>query len=78
MTTLGKLQPRQSGRIVGIQSDGAFGAVSGRLMAMGLLPGALVRVVDVAPLGDPMLVQLDGCRMSLRKAEAEALNVETE
>jgi len=39
-------------------------------------PGAQVEVLGVAPLGDPIMVQLDGCRLSLRKAEAEALTIE--
>lgn len=74
MTTLGKLQPRQSARIVSVNAPNA---TTGRLLAMGLLPGTTVRVLGVAPLGDPMMVQLDGCRMSLRKADAEALTIET-
>jgi len=73
MTTLGKLQPRQTGRIVSVEADGP---VAGRLLALGLLPGTTVRVLGVAPLGDPIMVQLDGFRMSLRKAEAEQLTVD--
>ncbi len=73
MTTLGKLRPSQSGRIVSVQGNDA---ITGRLLALGLLPGANVRVLGVAPLGDPMMVQLDGCRMSLRKVEAESLTIE--
>jgi ferrous iron transport protein A len=42
---------------------------------MGFLPGAVVRVVGEAPFGDPILVDLDGWRVSLRRAEAAALEV---
>ena len=73
MTTLNQLLPRQTGRIVSIHR---VGSVTGRLLAMGLLPGVLIRVVGVAPLGDPMMVQFDGCRLSLRLEEAAALIVE--
>jgi ferrous iron transport protein A len=67
------MKKHQSGRIISIR---AAGSLTGRLMAMGLLPGATVQVLGVAPLGDPMLVQLEGCRMSLRRSEAESLTIE--
>ncbi|QNN25340.1 ferrous iron transport protein A [Planctomycetales bacterium ZRK34] len=67
------MKKNQSGRIASIR---AAGSLTGRLMAMGLLPGAKVQVLGVAPLGDPMLVQLEGCRMSLRRSEAESLTIE--
>lgn len=51
-------------------------AVSQRLMALGFLPGAAVRVVQVAPFGDPITVELDGWRISLRRAEASTLSVQ--
>lgn len=73
MTTLNQMKTRQSGRIVSIRPDGP---ITGRLMAMGLLPGAIIQVLGVAPLGDPIMVQLDGSRLSIRKAEAEALTVQ--
>jgi ferrous iron transport protein A len=41
-----------------------------RLLAMGLLPGTEVTVVQVAPLGDPVEVEFRGMRLSLRKADA--------
>ncbi len=47
-----------------------------RLLAMGLLPGTTVQVVQVAPLGDPVEIEFNGMRLSLRKADASALEVE--
>lgn len=41
-----------------------------RLLEMGLTPGALVRVVGRAPLGDPLELEVRGYRLSLRRAEA--------
>ncbi len=73
MMTLDQLLPRRTGRIVSIRSGGP---VTGRLLAMGLLPGVLIHVVGVAPLGDPMMVQFGGCRLSLRLEEAATLTVE--
>lgn len=46
-----------------------------RLLAMGLLPGTEVAVVQVAPLGDPVEIAFGGMRLSLRKADAAAVTV---
>jgi len=42
---------------------------------MGLLPGTEIRVVQVAPLGDPVEVEFRGMRLSLRKADAASVLV---
>lgn len=49
--------------------------ISLRLMEMGLVPGTDVRVVSVAPLGDPLEIELRGYRLSLRRNEAERVEV---
>ena len=46
-----------------------------RLLEMGLTPGALVRVVGRAPLGDPLEVEVRGYRLSLRHSEAARVAV---
>ena len=51
------------------------GPLTQRLLAMGFLPGTRLRVVQVAPFGDPITVELDGWRVSLRLREADALLV---
>ena len=51
------------------------GALTQRLLAMGFLPGTRVRVVQIAPFGDPITVELDGWRVSIRLREAEALQL---
>jgi ferrous iron transport protein A len=48
-----------------------------RLLEMGLTKGAACTLVRFAPLGDPMEVEVRGYRLSLRKAEAEGVFVET-
>ena len=46
-----------------------------RLLAMGLLPGTEVAVIQVAPLGDPVEIEFGGLRLSLRKRDAAAVPV---
>ena len=52
------------------------GAVKRRIMDMGLTKGVEVYVRKVAPLGDPMELNLRGYELSLRKADAEMIEVE--
>lgn len=49
---------------------------SQRLLAMGLLPGTEVKVLQLAPLGDPVEIEFNGMRLSLRKADAAAILVD--
>jgi Fe2+ transport system protein FeoA len=58
-----------------IVSIGCDRAISRRLMEMGLLPGTEVRVVRVAPLGDPIELRIRGYALSLRRAEAAKITV---
>jgi len=50
--------------------------VSLRLLEMGLTPGVEVRLVGVAPLGDPLELDVRGYRLSVRKSEAARVEVE--
>ena len=47
-----------------------------RLMEMGVLPGTMLEVVRVAPMGDPIEVRVRGYALSLRRADARAISVE--
>ncbi|RZO58215.1 MAG: hypothetical protein EVA89_19705 [Sandaracinaceae bacterium] len=49
--------------------------VARRLMEMGLLPGTRVRVVRVAPLGDPIELRLRGYSLSIRRREAAGVRL---
>ena len=53
------------------------GAVKRRIMDMGLTKGVEVYVRKVAPLGDPMELTVRGYELSIRKADAEMVEVET-
>lgn len=52
------------------------GAVKRRIMDMGLTKGVAVTVRKLAPLGDPIEVTVRGYELSLRKADAEMIEVE--
>ena len=53
------------------------GAIARRLMEMGVVPGAPVRVVKAAPLGDPLEVRVRNYHLALRRSEAQTITVVT-
>ncbi|MFQ5429568.1 MAG: ferrous iron transport protein A [Phycisphaerae bacterium] len=73
MRPLATLQPGESARITQVRGEAE---VRHRLLEMGLTLGTQVRLVRVAPLGDPVELQLRGYRLSVRKAEAAVVTVE--
>lgn len=52
------------------------GAIKRRIMDMGITKGVEIHVRKVAPLGDPIEVSVRGYELSLRKADAEMIEVE--
>ncbi len=60
-------------RVVKLHGEGA---VKRRIMDMGITKGVEVRVRKVAPLGDPVEVTVRGYELSIRKADAEMIEVE--
>ena len=52
------------------------GAVKRRIMDMGLTKGTAVSVIKVAPLGNPVQIHVRGYELSVRKADAEMIEVE--
>jgi len=70
--TLKELKPGQEGTVVSI---GERGPVRRRIMDMGVTPGALVKVIKVAPLGDPIEINIRGYELSLRKEEANQIEI---
>ena len=71
--TLRELQPGQTAKVVAIDAEGAF---KRRIMDMGITAGVSVKLIKVAPLGDPIEVTLRGYQLSLRKDEAASIQVE--
>jgi ferrous iron transport protein A len=72
-TDLSKLAVGSSARVAAV---GASGPLKRRLMDMGLVPGEVVKVVKVAPLGDPIEISVKSYCLSLRRKEAEGIAVE--
>jgi len=69
---LSDCEPGQGGRVVQVSGNGP---ASQRLMEMGMIEGAEVEVIRVAPFGGPMQVRLDDYRISLRRTEAEGVEI---
>lgn len=73
MKTLKQVKVGDTVRVVKLHGEGA---VKRRIMDMGLTKGVEVHVRKVAPLGDPVEVTVRGFELSLRKADAEMIEVE--
>lgn len=72
MKTLGEVHHARELEIVEISSNCGR---AGRLSALGFLPGRRIRVARVAPLGDPISIEMEGQEISLRRAEADLIEV---
>lgn len=73
--TLADLKPGQSGKILKIH---VTGALKRRLMDMGVVGGTEVRVEKIAPMGDPIEVRIRSYALSLRRGEAQCIEMEGE
>lgn len=60
-------------RVVGVDAASEVGQ---RILEMGVTPGIEVRMAGTAPLGDPLVYEVRGYRLSLRKSEAALVQVE--
>jgi Fe2+ transport system protein FeoA len=75
MTSLDQLTPGTSATVKHV---GGEMMVRQRLLELGFVSGALLRVVRWAPLGDPMQVELHGAYISLRRSEARTILVQAD
>ena len=73
MKTLKESKVGDSVRVVKLHGEGA---VKRRIMDMGLTKGVNVQIRKTAPLGDPIEVTVRGYELSIRKADAERIEVE--
>ena len=77
MKKLSDLKMGESGVIHSFENDEIFL----KLMEMGCIPGELITVEQIAPLGDPISISVAGYQLSLRMNEAESIfinpNIET-
>lgn len=73
MKTLRQAQIGQTVKVIKLHGEGA---VKRRIMDMGVTKGVDVYVRKVAPLGDPVEITVRGYELSIRKADAEMIEVE--
>ena len=72
LTCLSRLPHGVAARVVSVSGAGA---ASRRMMEMGIVPGAHVRVIKAAPLGDPLEIRVRSYHLALRRTEADAITV---
>ena len=70
------LKETKTGETVRVAKINGAGPIKRRIMEMGITKGVEVHVRKVAPLGDPIEVTVRGYELSLRKADAEIIEVE--
>ncbi|MGN0660360.1 MAG: ferrous iron transport protein A [Oscillospiraceae bacterium] len=73
MNTLKSAKIGSTVRVVKLHGEGA---VKRRIMDMGITKGVEIRIRKSAPLGDPLEITVRGYELSLRKADAEMIEVE--
>lgn len=73
MTTLRDVKIGKSAKVIKLYGEGAL---KRRIMDMGITKGVEIKVRKVAPLGDPLEITVRGYELSLRKADAEMIEVE--
>lgn len=73
MNTLREVQVGETAKVVKLHGEGA---VKRRIMDMGITRVTSLKVRKVAPLGDPIEITVRGYELSIRKADAEMIEVE--
>ena len=72
MRRLDELHPGESATIIHVGGDGT---VKHRLIDMGLTPDVVVRVIKIAPLGDPIEINIRGYDLAIRKEDAVHIQI---
>lgn len=70
------LKELEIGKSAAIKTVGGEGALRQHFLDMGMIPGAEVTVIKLAPMGDPMELQIHGYELTLRLAEADQIEIE--
>lgn len=76
MRTMETLNKVKCGRTVSVTKITGQGVVKRRIMDMGITKGTTIYVRKTAPLGDPVEITVRGYELSLRKADAQMIEVE--
>ena len=72
MRTLKEVKIGESVKVKALKGEGP---VKRRIMDMGITKGVVIKVVKVAPLGDPLEINVRGYELSLRKDDADLIEV---
>jgi ferrous iron transport protein A len=70
--TLARLEPGSEAVVGEVRRNGAVGR---RLLDLGLVPGTPIKVLRRAPLGDPIVYELRGYQLCLRRVDAELVGI---
>ncbi len=70
--TLAEMKVGASGRITAVGGEGALRL---RLLDMGLIPRTAVKVMKIAPMGDPIEIRIRGYELTIRKEDAARIEV---
>ena len=69
------LKDRKIGEVVRIEAVEGTGALRQHFLDMGIIPGAIARVIKFAPMGDPMELRIHGYELTLRLSDADKIQV---
>jgi Fe2+ transport system protein FeoA len=72
METLKDIPMGARAKVVAVHGNGA---ISKRLMEMGVVPGVSLRVIKSAPFGDPLEIRIRGYNLAMRQSEADVIEV---
>ena len=75
MNKLSNVPPGQSGVVIKL---GKPGKLRRKIIDMGITPGTKITVLSVAPLGDPMKIEVRGYELSIRKSECQEIIIDEE
>lgn len=73
MERLKDLKPGEKAEIIGFEGNDPI--YRNKLLTMGLTKGTEVKLIKIAPMGDPVEISVRGYNLSLRKAEADILQI---
>lgn len=71
------LRDLKSGESATVRQITHFGSTGQRLLSLGLIPGCRLKFLRPAPLGDPLMVEIPGCVVCLRRQEAFLVELES-
>lgn len=70
--TLNELIPGQIGKVIKLSGKGPL---KRRIIDMGIIPGAIITMKRIAPLGDPIEISIRGYELSIRKSDAQSIEI---